>query len=164
MMSNVWDTVHFALKTLLLIKKVNNLKDFNYVIADEIVKSHLCGRHVIRKAIWRISKLEIWNQLSLPCVAVSVLLVLKKKWGKVSWIFQNSSIRHITNTFSMTCRPHWCQKLLTCSKRESFYFWKIILQKCNVLKIKVRLNSVGFAFWMNKIRWPKPKHEWNKSA
>ena len=25
MMSNVWDTVHFALKTLLLIKKVNNL-------------------------------------------------------------------------------------------------------------------------------------------
>ena len=41
MMSNVLDTVHFALKTLLLIKKVNNLKDFNYVIADEIVKSHL---------------------------------------------------------------------------------------------------------------------------
>ena len=38
----------------------------------------LCGRHVIRKAIWQISKLEIWNQLSLPCVAVSVLLVLKK--------------------------------------------------------------------------------------
>ena len=41
MMCNIWDTVHFALKILLLIKKVNNLKDFNYVIADEIVKSHL---------------------------------------------------------------------------------------------------------------------------
>ena len=93
-----------------------------------------------------------------------MVVICEKKWVKVSWIFQNSSIRHITNTFSMTCRPHWCQKLLTCSKRESFYFWKIILQKCNALKIKVRLNSVGFAFWMNKIRWPKPKHEWNKSA
>ena len=37
----MFGTLHFALKTLLLIKKVNNLKDFNYVIADEIVKSHL---------------------------------------------------------------------------------------------------------------------------
>ena len=40
-MSCFWDTVHFALKILLLIRKVINLKDFNYVIADEIVKSQL---------------------------------------------------------------------------------------------------------------------------
>ena len=33
-------------------------------------------------------------------MAVSVLLILKKKWGKVSWIFQNSSIWHIADTFS----------------------------------------------------------------
>ena len=43
------------------------------------------------------SKLEIWNLKS----AVSALCgCLSFAWGKVSWIFQNSSIRHITNSFS----------------------------------------------------------------
>ena len=41
MMSNFWDTVHFVLKILLFIKKVNSLRNFNYMIADEIVKSQL---------------------------------------------------------------------------------------------------------------------------
>ena len=62
----------------------------------------LCGRHVIRKAFWRISKLEIWNlksAVSALCGCLS-FACFEKKWGKVSWIFQNSSIRHITNTFS----------------------------------------------------------------
>ena len=58
----------FTCGQLLLHIRVDNVMEFGA----------LCGRHVIRKAIWRISKLEIWNQLSLPCVAVSVLLVLKK--------------------------------------------------------------------------------------
>ena len=41
MMSNFWVTVHFALKILLPIKKLNSLKFLNYMIADEIVKSQL---------------------------------------------------------------------------------------------------------------------------
>ena len=63
---------------------------------------NLCGRHVIRKAIWRISKLEIWNLKSAVSVLCGCLsfACFEKKWGKVSWIFQNSSIRHITNTLS----------------------------------------------------------------
>ena len=68
----------------------------------QLLSENWCGRHVIRKAIWRISKLEIWNLKS----AVSALMgclsfaCFEKKWEKVSWIFRNSSIRHITNSFS----------------------------------------------------------------
>ena len=75
-------------------KCLNELRHFFLLI--------LCGRHVIRKAIWRISKLEIRNLKS----AVSALFgclsfaCFEKKWGKVSWIFRNSSFRHITNSFS----------------------------------------------------------------
>ena len=77
----------------------------------------LCGRHVIRKAIWRISKLEIWNlksAVSALCGSLS-FACFEKKWGKVSWIFRNSSIQQITNTFSYDMPttlnlldPQWC--------------------------------------------------------
>ena len=68
----------------------------------------LCGRHVIRKATYltnlevRNLKSEIWNlksAVSALCGCLS-FACFEKKWGNVSWIFQNSSIRHITNTFS----------------------------------------------------------------
>ena len=67
---------------------------------------YLCGRHVIRKAIWRISKLEIWN---FAC--------FEKNWGKVLWIFQISSIRHITNTF-----PYDMPTTLMCNGLITYYF------------------------------------------
>ena len=49
-----------------------------------------------------LTNLEVWNlksAVSALCGCLS-FACFEKKWGKVSWIFQNSSIRHITNTFS----------------------------------------------------------------
>ena len=49
-----------------------------------------------------LTNLEVWNlksAVSALCGCLS-FACFEKKWGKVSWILQNSSIRHITNTFS----------------------------------------------------------------
>ena len=49
-----------------------------------------------------LTNLEVRN-LKLAVFALCGCLsfaCFEKKWGKVSWIFQNSSIRHLTNTFS----------------------------------------------------------------
>ena len=49
-----------------------------------------------------LTNLEVRNLKSAVSALCSCLsfACFEKKWGKVSWIFQNSSIRHITNTFS----------------------------------------------------------------
>ena len=62
-----------------------------------LIINTLGGWHVIRKAIWRIWYLK--SAVSALCDCLS-FACFEKEWGKVLWIFQNSSIRHITNTFS----------------------------------------------------------------
>ena len=49
-----------------------------------------------------LTNLEVRNLKSAVSALCSCLsfTCFEKKWVKVSWIFQNSSIRHITNTFS----------------------------------------------------------------
>ena len=49
-----------------------------------------------------LTNLEVRNLKSAVSALCGCLnfACFEKKWGKVSWIFQNSSIRHITNTFS----------------------------------------------------------------
>ena len=72
-----------------------------------------CGLklHCIWRLMWSachkksyLTNLEVRNlksEISCLCpVWLSQFCLFWKKWGKVSWIFQNSSIRHITNTFS----------------------------------------------------------------
>jgi hypothetical protein len=74
----------------------------------EIVLSvlQLCCWNVIRKAIKRnlevrnLEYLSILKQLSLPCLATSVLYVEKKIGIGCVNIRKNSSIRHISKSFS----------------------------------------------------------------
>ena len=99
-----------------------------------------CGRHVIRKAIWRILKLEIWNlksAVSALCGCLS-FACFEKKWGKVSWIFQNSSIRLITNTFSYDMPTTLDYDV----PKPILYNWCLLrytlLHKCGHIKVKLR--------------------------
>ena len=60
-----------------------------------------------------LTNLEVRNLKSAVSVLCGCLsfACFEKKWGKFSWIFQNSSIWHITNTFSYDMPTTLAKKL-----------------------------------------------------
>ena len=123
------------LSTQRTLKKISAVVGFWWHHNFNSKQGHYHQSLSLRKAIWRISKLEIWNlksAVSALCGCLS-FACFEKKWGKVSWIFQNSSIRHITNTFSydmpttLFSNKLWIKFLLILTwageKRLNFELW-----------------------------------------